>query len=94
MGIPPEGLQAHQGLISGAWPKLARPMKPDLILSTGRFHRATSQRLPMFFSSSIVESVAIVFEAVSFDLQHGSFGASQLVDQTVQLMNDLHGLTF
>lgn len=88
--VPPEGFQAHQGIIAPLRPKLARPVEPALVLFAGRFHRPAAAGFTALFDATIVQPSAIVFQAVPLGLPHRPPGAPQFFQRLIQLCDDLH----
>jgi hypothetical protein len=63
-------IQTHQGFISNFGPELAGSLAPTLLLTTGRFDRATADRFftlsPAFVIHPVFVSVKLLFGQAGF----------------------------
>src|SRR5712692_10051131 len=83
--VAPEGFQAHQCLISGTTPKLARAFEAALVLPTSRFDGATALWLAGSSGRCIIHPMSMLLEIVHFALHDLTLLVAQPLGQCSQV---------
>src|SRR5438105_14092537 len=91
--VAPESFQAHQSLIPGTTPKLARSLEAALVLPTGRFHGATALRLAGPSRRSVIHPVSVLLAILHFAFHRSTFLLAKPLTQCSQITEQCRSTT-